>query len=755
MKRRRLPLAFQLGRPAAAGETPTAWIPAHVPGAVQLDWARAHALPDHTVGGDVACWSGLDESHWTYRAELGGVPLDSGERLWLVLDGIDYAAEVWMDGERLCSHEGIYTPVELDVTDWRRPGARIEIRLQPAPKSHATPADRTQAGRSCKPAVGYGWDFHPRLIPLGLWREAFLEIRPADHFAVRPELRYRLDDDMRVARGELRVMLRRGGDGGPLRLRWTLTGPDGAVAVREDAAIAAGAEDASVPFELAAPSLWWPHDQGEPACYRSVVELLGSDGAVIDRDERSVGFRRVRLVMAPDQWVEPGPADFPKTRSRPPVTLEINGRAVFAKGSNWVCPDVFPGAVTRERLEPQLELVRASNLNLLRMWGGATAPQDAFYERCDELGIMVWQEFPLACNAYPDDPAYLIVLDRESRSLIERLRDHPSVVLWCGGNELFNSWSGMTDQSLALRLLNRNCYDLDPARPFLATSPVEGVGHGHYVFRDPIAGRECWEMFQAARCTAYTEFGCAATPSAETLRRILPAAELWPPRAGTAWETHHAFGAWLPSSHLYLEEIESYFGPTDSLEQLVERSQLLQAAGFQGMYEEARRQKPVASMALNWCFNEPWPCAANNSLVAWPCEPKPALAVVAAACRPTLASARIRKFAWSPAEIFDPELWLLHDSPEPLPAVEVVAWLESDGARTEIGRWRSEPAQPNANRRGPRIQFALPDWRGPLFILRLEVADRPDWNSSYVLIKAREHATSAPAVAIPKGATNF
>lgn len=163
-------------------------------------------------------------------------------------------------------------------------------------------------------------------------------------------------------------------------------------------------------------------------------------------------------------------SEFPKSRSNPPITLEINGRRIFCKGTNWVNPDIFPGRLTAETYRKLLELAREANMNMLRVWGGGIVNKESFFELCDEMGLMVWQEFSLACNLYPDTPEYLKVLDQESRSINMRLRKHPSVVLWSGGNELFNSWSGMTDQSLPLRMLNANCYEFNPEIPFLMTS---------------------------------------------------------------------------------------------------------------------------------------------------------------------------------------------------------------------------------------------------------------------------------------------
>jgi beta-mannosidase len=315
-------------------------------------------------------------------------------------------------------------------------------------------------------------------------------------------------------------------------------------------------------------------------------------------------------------------------------------------------------------------------------------------------------------------------------------------VLWCGGNELFNHWSGMTDQALPLRLLASNCYLLDPARPFLPTSPVEGVGHGHYVFRDPATGEEAWALFQNSGCTAYTEFGVPGPASVEILREIIPGQELFPPRPDGSWQAHHAFDAWLKGSHLYPVVLEHYFGPARTLDELVGRGQLLQGEGYKGLFEEARRQKPTASMALCWCLNEPWPTAANLSLISWPARPKPALAAVADACRPLLASARIRKFEWTEGEVFDPQLWWLHDSPAELAPGQIEARVEAaDGRVFPLLIWEGGPLAANTNLAGPKLHWIIPDLGGERFTLVLATPARPEAASRYVLrFRPRVHA---------------
>jgi beta-mannosidase len=347
---------------------------------------------------------------------------------------------------------------------------------------------------------------------------------------------------------------------------------------------------------------------------------------------------------------------------------------------------------------------------------------------------MVWQEFPLACNCYAETPAYLGELEQEAKSLINRLRGHPSLVLWCGGNELFNNWSGMTDQSPALRMLASLCWQLDPARPFLPTSPVDGVGHGPYTFRDHVGGGEIWSVFQTSACTAYNEFGCSAPTFADIAHAVLPEAERWPPRPGTSWDSHtgvepgDGFGG-----HQILSHLERYLGKPTSLEDFEMKGQLLQREGIRGLYEEARRQKPHAAMALAWCLNEPWPTLVNCSLVAWPDRPKCGYDGAKLACRPALASARIRKFAWAAGERFDPQFWILNDAPQPVAAGRMTAILVFNGTRTAFGTWDFPEVAANQNLAGPTFALELPAAPQGLFELELTVEGRPGLGSTYTL----------------------
>ena len=533
---RRANLDWKVGHAPSAEVEPERWVPAVVPGAVQLDWARAEGWPPYWYGGNFASYRWMEDVYWTYRARVGGAACSGDERLIFVCGGVDYRFAVLWEGLVIHEQEGMFTPFEIDLTDRAQQGGWLEIRLHPAPKAPSEKDDHSQARLSVKPAVAYGWDWHPRLIPLGIWQDTHLEIRPPAHL-LNCGITYSLDSALRTANLEVSAAASPGADG--MEWRWTLADPSGVVVARGQGRLAGGqGRNTAV---LTDPALWWPHDHGSQPLYLATYELLDCSGQSVERRQERVGFRRVKLVMHEGAWDYP--ADFPRSRSHPPITLEINGRTIFAKGTNWVPPEIFPGTITTETYRPLLKLARDAHMNLLRSWGGGIVNKEGFFDLCDELGLLVWQEFPLACNPYEDDPDYLRVLDSESRSIIHRVRRHPCLAMWCGGNELFNSWSGMTDQSLALRLLNRNCLELDPAIPFIATSPLDGMGHGDYRFRGE-QGQEVHQTFLKSNHTACPEFGCPGPSSVEYLKRFIPESELWPPRLESSWGIHHGLGAW-------------------------------------------------------------------------------------------------------------------------------------------------------------------------------------------------------------------
>ncbi|MBS0001382.1 MAG: hypothetical protein KFF73_20520 [Cyclobacteriaceae bacterium] len=730
-------LAWEVGFHRDKNRKPEEWYPSAVPGAVQLDYAKAKNWGPYWYADNWKDYGWMEDVYWSYRVVFNKPEAITGQKIEFFSKGIDYEFDIYMNGNHLFYQEGMFTPVKIDLTEKLRDINELVITIYPAPKAHNKARDRTQANRSAKPAVSYGWDWHPRLIPAGIWDETGLRIVSRSGLE-NMDIDYRLDDELTTAYVTMDIA---GPEITGLLYEISVKNQSGDEIISESGKISDTNE--LIHFEIPDISLWWPWDQGEPYLYDVDLKLKKNDETV-ETVHRRVGFRKVKLVMNPGTWQVDG---FPKSRSNPPMTMEINGRQIFCRGTNWVNPEIFPGVISRQTYDTLTDLALKANFNLLRIWGGAIVNKDPFFELCDEKGILVWQDFPLACNPYEGTPEYLAVLEQEATSIIHRLKRYPSLVMWCGGNELYNNWSGMTDQSLALRLLNSLTYRLDPDRPFIPTSPVMGVGHGNYVFRDMATGKEVFQWMPQAHNTAYTEFGMPGPSSVEVLKSFIPAGQLFPPKPGTAWETHHAYKAWVGNTWLCEDMLENYFGRSGDLETLVGRGQLVQGQGYKVIYEEARRQKPYCSMALNWCFNEPWPTAANNSIVMWPARPKPALDAVSESCRPVLASGRVSKFSWRKGEEFTVDLFLLNDSPGNIPAGVMSVKIIGDG-EVELLRWDFPEVPANQNLQGPTARVKMPDWEGEIFELLLEVDNNPQMNSVYTLLYLPDPAGEKSSVPV-------
>ena len=687
-------LAWKVGFSKGKDIAPAELIPAKVPGAVQLDWAKANDWEDYNYNLNFRDYKWMEDVFWTYQAIIPSQELAEGEVLLLKCGGIDYEYDVRVNGNVLLHQEGMFQKFELDLTAYTSEEMRLEVLIWPIPKDITGDKDtRDEARQSVKSAAAYEWDWHPRLVPLGIWKEIGLEVKKAERL-IEAEVLYHISKNLDKADVHMNCVATEGVE--PI---WMLLDPDGKTVF-----MGTGKE---IRFELEEPRLWWCNGYGAPELYTWKV-YLNDEMQEEDMISGRIGFRRTELKMNPGTWEEV--QSFPKSRSVPPITMTLNNVPIFAKGSNWVNPEIFPGVVTAETYRPLLTKAQEANMNILRCWGGAYVDKEAFFDQCDELGLMVWQEFPLACNDYYNSDHYLEVLEKEATAILKGLRGHASVCLWCGGNELFNDWSGMDDQKHALRLLNKLCYDLDRETPYINTSPLMGMGHGGYLFRDQ-QGVEVYQIFQQAHNTAYTEFGVPCISDKEYLLQYIPADMVEPFEPNESLIAHHAFSSWVPGDETWscVSSIRHYFGQEESLDELIGWSQWMQSEGYKGIFEEARRQKPYCSMAINWCYNEPWPTAANNTLFNYPARQKPAYEAVKQSLRSAMTSARIQKFQYEGEEMFETELWILNDSLKEIPEGHVDVYLEFEAGEVKIFGWDYPAVPAGENLLGPTIHQILPD----------------------------------------------
>lgn len=716
---------WELGFSEDKNIQPLEFVDAYVPSDVQLVYKKQKGMKDYNFGSNYMDYKWMENMWWSYRTTLDVLSIDRTVPM-LLFKGLDYSYTISINDNVIIEDEGMFTPVEINLKQYCGSTIELLVQLHPVPKKYGVPEGRIEASLCCKPAVSYGWDWHPRLIPIGIYDDVELNYKPETHVET-VDISYTISEDLTSLQGFADIKI---------------ASPSGTITFEmidmQGTAVYTATESAKsfsrIDFVLAKPCLWWCIDQGEQYLYTIRVRIITEDKC-LDEYKKSIGFRKIKLIMNEGAW-EGTP--FPKTQGKPPITIELNGRRIFGKGTNFVPPEIFTSLLNHEKYRKLLTLARDCNMNLLRLWGGGLVNKDSFYELCDQMGLMVWQEFPLACNNYEDDAHYLKVLGKESTSIITRLKKHPCVIIWCGGNELFCSWGGMTNQSLALRLLDRNCYELDPHTPYIMTSPQYGMGHGHYM---PMSApdREAISDIIDSDFTAYTEFGIPSPSPFDYIKGFIPEEEWMTPESGTAWEHHHAINAWDMKNDTWfcMDQIRAYFGQEKGLEELIDNGVILQYEVYKHIFEEARRKWPKTSMALNWCFNEPWPSAANNSIVNYPDIPKYGFYGVQKALRNQMFSARIHKMILHHGENPIVELYILNDLPQPLESLSVRVFLSTiDGHEIlPLGEYQSGICEANSVCKIAAFEFSIGDNLPDRCRLNLQCIDERFSNDYLLFIK--------------------
>lgn len=497
--------------PERLREQLTAGIPATVPGVVHTDLLAAGLIADPYVGTaeDDQHWVG--EQRWTYRGEFHldvGAPELTSEHRELLCDGLDTIAEVFCNGVSIGRSVNMHRRNAFAVTNLQ-PGRNIvEVVFEPVLEYAATMADRVGERVHVerdpynlvrKMACNFGWDWGPRLVTAGIWKS----------IGLRSWVRARVADVGVFATAEKNAT---GGWDGRLRVRVQLAGYTrfGALTVRvrrgderAEAGVAATEDWAEVELTMSDVSPWWPHSAGEQPLY-DVEIVLHDELAVLDRVQRRTGFRTVELDTTPD--ADGQGATF---------GLRINGELLFARGMDWIPDDCFPSRVTPERYRERVQQAVDAGVDLLRIWGGGIYEQEGFYAACDELGVMVWQDFLLACAAYPEEEPFATEVEAEARDNVVRLSAHPSLVLWNGNNECswgFHDWrwaeqlDGKTwGAGYYYELFPKIVAELDPTRPYWPGSPSSGFNDVHP--NDQNYGcMHIWDVWNERDYTGYDDY---------------------------------------------------------------------------------------------------------------------------------------------------------------------------------------------------------------------------------------------------------
>ena len=601
------------------------WHNATVPGCVHTDLLANKLIDDPFYRDNEKKQQWIGKTDWEYRSTFKVTQqLLNRENLELVFEGLDTYAQVFLNDQLILNADNMFRTWRVNAKQALKAGdntLRIlfrspinEILPVMAKLKYQLPASNDQGEKTSpftrKAPYHYGWDWGPRFVTSGVWRPVSLQAW----------------DDARV--NDVQIVVNKiSPDAAQLTANVEIEASDSAtatvvldnvtnkaVAGKQEIKLNRGSNRVSFNFTVARPSLWWPNGLGAQPLYTFRARAL-VNGKVTDEKTTRTGLRTLELRRQRDNSGES-------------FMFVINGVPVFAKGGNWIPSDSFPTRITPEKYRYMLESVRDSNMNMLRVWGGGIYEADQFYELADEMGILIWQDFMFACSMYPANQEFLDSVRAEAIDNVKRLRNHPSIVIWAGNNEVETAWrnwgwrqslpSSVWDDYVKIfhGVLQEVCDAYDPSRTYWPSSPHGGLED------DPDSKRSgdvhYWEVWHAEkpfseyekqRTRFMSEYGFQSFPNIETVKYYtLPNDRDIESPIMLAHQRH-------PRGNQLIREymLREYPKPKD-FESFLYMSQVLQAEGIALGTEHLRRIMPHNMGALYWQINDCWPVASWSSI---------------------------------------------------------------------------------------------------------------------------------------------
>ena len=600
-------------------------IPASVPGNFELDLYKANVIGDPFFGLNTLAMQDLENRHVWYYTEFDFKDADGTE--YIKFEGIDTIADIYVNGKYVKHVDIMYLSYEIDLPELKNGKNEILVHITPASiaarEFRLPPSSNAQeyAYDSLyirKAAHMFGWDIMPRIVSCGIWKpvtilrrkadridDAFLYttgVDPANQFAAA-SIFFHVDVSRDLLKdyfmevegtcGESRFYFKK-------RL-WHTEG--------------------HFRFWIQNCKFWWPKNAGEQNLYATKVNLYYKD-ELCDTYTVNFGVRTVELDRT----------NVTDTEGHGEFCFKINGKKIFAMGSNWVPVDAFHSNDIN-RLPKALEMLDDLGCNITRCWGGNVYENDYFFDFCDKHGIMVWQDFAMGCAVYPQERKFYEMIETEAEHIIKRLRNHASLILWAGDNEgdyAYQDWGGIRrnpDKNIVTReVLARVCEAYDFTRPYLPSSPYlteESFYGGKPSSEDHLWGPRDYfkgQYYNTTVCHFASETGYHGCPSPESLKKFISKEELWPcfkenGLSKDEWQVHAACMELLPDVaysyriRLMANQVKTLFGKTEAtdLENFAKQSQISQAEAKKFFIERFRASKWRRTGIIWWNLLDGWP----------------------------------------------------------------------------------------------------------------------------------------------------
>lgn len=617
------------------------WHDASIPGTVHTDLLNCGLINDpfYRLNENDVQW--IDKVNWEYRTHFStGIDIKPSEEVYLVLDGLDTYADVFLNDSLILIANNMFVSWEVPVP---RNILRAENELRIYFHSPVMiglqkleafgmplPADNDQSEKgglgpnkvsifTRKAPYHYGWDWGPRLVTSGIWRNVSLKI--VDKVSI--DNLYVKQQKITSKIAELTAIMELlNHTPGNYELNIKVNGKD---ASNIKLALADSSSLIEVPFSISNPGLWWPNGHGEQPLYNITAEIT-TGGNLVDSKSVTIGLRNINLIRKADKEGES-------------FYFEVNGKPIFAKGANYIPNDVFLPRVTPDKYEYIVSAAAKANMNMLRVWGGGIYENDLFYDLCDKYGIMVWQDFMFACAMYPNDNDFYNSVTEEAKQNIKRLRTHACIALWCGNNEIEQAWAQYDENkgwgwkqryNSIERAMIWKAYDTifhhilpdqvkkyDPKTAYWHSSPSAGMGKlanhtntsGDMHYWGVWHGGEPIESFSKYKARFMSEYGFQSFPEFESVKQYTSPDD-WD-ISSQVMSAHQRSGIGNQRIKDYM--LQSYNQPVDFEDQLYV-GQLLQAEAIKKAIETHRSQMPYCMGSLYWQLNDCWPVASWSGI---------------------------------------------------------------------------------------------------------------------------------------------
>ncbi|SLN58497.1 beta-mannosidase [Roseisalinus antarcticus] len=584
---------------------------ATIPGDAISALASAGLIPDPYWGRNEYGLRWIADRDWTIRRT---VDLDD-TGLALVLSGLDTVVTVRWNGETVLEATNSFRSYRVDLGDVARPGSNtVEIVFH----SSTAAADALQAAQPFyipyqasnspipngnmlrKVQCDYGWDWNIALAPFGLYGDIRLEQLGAPRI---PRIDVVQDHGQGTVSLGVTVHVEDAEDAEDEEYAITFAGQT-LTGIVEGPAVSAW-------FDIENPALWWPAGQGPQPLHELTVTVGGT------AETRRIGLRTVELLTDPD----PAGSRF---------AFRVNGREVFMKGANWIPADALAGRIDRDAVRGLLQSAVDANMNMIRVWGGGRYEPTWFYDLCDEMGLMVWQDFMFSCNLYPSTPAFLAEVRAEVAENVARMHHHACIALWCGDNELVGAltWfpESVKDRDRYLvnydrlnRTIEETLKATDPTAIWWPSSPCPGpLNFGDSWHDDGNGDMHFWSVWHEGRDFEHyrdvsprfcSEFGFQSYPSIQAIRRFAGPEDM--NIAAPVLESHQKNAG---GNARIAETMFRYFRWPEKFEDFVWLSQIQQGLAIKTAVEHWRSLKPHCMGTLIWQLNDTWPVCSWSSL---------------------------------------------------------------------------------------------------------------------------------------------